>query len=445
MDEWRGFALFVRPLTTLPPAPLAFGVFWLALLTTPFALAHSFRQRFRAHEKTTQPAAGTTASDLSVVALAIVGLLAPFVAVRFLWLILFPLLLGADRLHALSSDRGANPFAAAIAALSLTLVPLYWIGAERAAVPSNARTKNFAAAFDADRYSAHAVWFLADSEVEGKLFHPYFMGGFLDYWLAPKTQTFIDGSLNVPPNVLADYGRYQSPAFENRETVLDTYEIDFFVGVGFPLEPLKGRPWRYTTNDLAHTNSWMLVFRNLRSAVYMRRHSRNAENLARITAYYERAGIPFSETQGLDVSLVLESAPAWAVEHGVAPHDFLPLRRAALGQGQRLRPALRARARDRLATTYAVLDLCEKALTLDRSAIRQQSQETDTAGTNRAPSRHRRIKACQARLANPTSTRITWLTPIEAGRIRGVQRKPPTRMRTRSGTDRTLKDYSGSQ
>ena len=63
-------------------------------------------------------------------------------------------------------------------------------------------SSGYAVPYHAGKYQAHGVWFLADAELEGNLFNEYYMGSFLGYWLSPRLRAFVNGSLNVPPDVI---------------------------------------------------------------------------------------------------------------------------------------------------------------------------------------------------------------------------------------------------
>ena len=59
-------------------------------------------------------------------------------------------------------------------------------------------------------------------------------------------------------------------------------------------------------------SSRLLVSRGPRHAIYLRRNERNAENLERVIAYYEREGVPFDRNRGLDVKAVIDARPVEA-------------------------------------------------------------------------------------------------------------------------------------
>ena len=55
----------------------------------------------------------------------------------------------------------------------------------------------YGAPYPTQRYNAHAVWFLADAGLEGRLFNEYPVGGFMSFWLAPAVQVASSGTMNV--------------------------------------------------------------------------------------------------------------------------------------------------------------------------------------------------------------------------------------------------------
>lgn len=364
MDEWRALAPFALPVDDLPPARAAWGAWWITTLWTLALTAPLLRER-----RVTYFQGGWTGLGL-----AFVGLLAPLVAVRFLWLGFLPLLwIGAQWGPSLRERTGRAAFVAllgACVALTLSLDPRGGGAALRSPVGTIA-----ARTYDADRYYAHALWFLSGTAVEGRLFHPYFMGGFTGFWLGSELSTFADGSLNFPEDVLVDHAAVlqDRPATVGAEDVtelLDRYGVNVFVGVGLPVPPLPGRPWRYSTTLLEDDSRWLLVYRGLRSAVYLRRSPENAANLARIADYYAEQGVPFDVDSGFDADDVLQQAPAWAIEHGAAPRDLFELRRS-LETGP---PRQRNRARDRLTWVLAVLGEYEKAWSLSSNHRRSDAE-----------------------------------------------------------------------
>jgi tetratricopeptide (TPR) repeat protein len=224
--------------------------------------------------------------------------------------------------------------------------------------------------YHAGKYQAQLAWFMQDAGLEGNAYSEYAISNFLGFWLTPGTRLFINGSLNVPPDVVeanrALRRRTGTSADESFERLLDRYAVDFFLGMRLPVVPPPGRPWFYTTAHVERSAGWIPIFRSLTSSIYMRVDERNASNLERIAAYYEEQGIPFDRERGFDAEAAIRSAPGWCFRFGLVPLDFAVL----IAQSQGFEAASRAAAQTRLASVYAALGLYEQAMRVDRRLLR---------------------------------------------------------------------------
>ncbi len=371
IDEWRPFALLGWPSLHLPPTPLAWLGSWGIVAGVALGLVAVFGPLARQLTAFSGDARAGRAEgrawlprDPGLIALALVGAVAPFVAVRFQWMNLLALgwLASVWRIRTPQAPSTHRPAWALVVAVAL-LAGLVWGSGWRILAPRGGLDR-YREPYATDRYYAHAVWFLADTGVEGRLFHPYFMGGFVEYWLSPRLTAFVDGSLNVPASVLADYGSILTAGGSaeglHPARLLDRYGVDFFIGVGLPILPPPGRPWRYTTTHLERHPDWLLVYRGLRSAVYLRRSERNRANLARIARYYAAQGVPFDRERGLDVERMLSTAGDWSIRHGAAPRDL----RALLGVAPPASSDASWSPGRRSGLTYAALGLYDEALAM---------------------------------------------------------------------------------
>ncbi len=375
-DEWAPVRLFELPVPKLPPSPLAWVAVWGLLLVTPCAVLLQARRRRRV-----AASPGVAAIDPALVALAAAGSLAPLSAVRLLWLGVFPLLLVGRCARELGPVRGASrraiSWASALAAVLLVAAfvrlgdwPMISQGIHRA---------RYARPYPAGKHHAHAVWFLRDAELGGNLFNDYQDGNFLGYWLAPRLRVFVNGSLNVPRDLM----RARAAILDHRGlepgegflALLARQRIDVFLGTGLPRVSPESRPSVSTTTHLERAPGWILVFRNLDGAVYLRRGGRNRSNLERLAAYYERQGVPFDPEQGFDVARVLREAPRWAFEHGLVPGNLVQLERAASSPD----PDARSAAQERLAALFAALGLYERAVAIDRDLLRTNPRSVPAA------------------------------------------------------------------
>ena len=232
--------------------------------------------------------------------------------------------------------------------------------------------------YPAIKYFAHAVWFLRDAQLEGNLFNDYSAGNFLSYWLAPRMRVFVNGSLNVPRHVMTARQTIRQRGWQSDEAfadLLDRYGIDVFFGTGEPVMPDENRPVISTTTHLEDTPGWILVFRNIRSAVYLRANERNRSNLERVAAWYAREGVPFDPVRGFETDRVLREAQPWAIEHGLVPTHLEQLEWAA----HSLDPSLRPAAQERLASIYAALGLYARAEAIDRRLLRSDPRSIPAA------------------------------------------------------------------
>ncbi len=327
-DEWAPLRLLALPAANLPPSPVAWAAVWGLCIATPCAVA----LQLRAHRQR-----GAAPPDAALLAAAALSLAAMLSAVRLSWLGITPLLAIAGAVRALARPGFAAPrtarWGAAVAALAL--VPAFARYGDWPMISRGIQPAVYARPYPPEKFHAHAVWFLRDAGVEGRLWNDYQSGGFVSYWLAPRLRAFVNGSLNVPAEVMVDGAAVRARAGarpgERFTELLDRYEIDLFFGVGAPVIARANQPARQTTAHLEHTAGWMLVFRNADSGVYLRDAERNRANLARVIDYYARAGVPFDPQRGFDADAAIAAAPGWAERHGLVPVDFgaaAPARRA---------------------------------------------------------------------------------------------------------------------
>jgi hypothetical protein len=326
-----------------------------------------------------RPGAGRAvpALDPALAAVALASLAAMLWAVRLLWLAIFPLWAAAQGLRRRRPLTRRGP-AWAAAALAVLLVPAFCRYGDWPLISQGVQRHTYSAPYPAAKYNAHAVWFLRDAGLAGNLWNDYASGNFLGYWLAPRLRAFVNGSLNLPRQAmrarqLIHYGGWdaQTPLGE----LLDRYRVDVFFGTGEPVASASSRGPVHTTTHLESLPGWTLVFRNLRSAVYLRADARNAANRERVAAYYASAGVPFDAERGFDVESVLREAPEWAIAHGVAPAGFGRLEALA----HSLDPVRGPAARARLASLYLALGQYERAETLDRRQLQRDPGDAAAA------------------------------------------------------------------
>lgn len=371
-DEWAPVHLFSLPTPLLPPSPLAFGLLWGLWVVTPILGIRALLPTRTRAELTHGKKEGI---DPAVVAMAVAGLCAPLIAVRFMWLGILPLVVCAQASRGwLETPTKMRASHRGLLALCSSALLLGFIHAGpwpmiSAILPGT--WSGYAAPYPAAKYTAHSVWILDDAEVEGTLFSEYFAGGFVGFWLAPEIHTFVNGTLNVTPETIAANRRLlerrgERPG-ESFSDLLDRHEIDFFVGNRLPRERPTNRPRYYTTAHLERTEGWIPIFRNLAGAVYMRAVPENAKNLERIVRYYRRQGVPFNREVGFEIERVISARLDWAIGHGVVPIFFDDL----VGQAS----DGNKNARTHLASLFATLGLYERAIDLDRELLEDNTDD----------------------------------------------------------------------
>jgi hypothetical protein len=402
-DEWSGVDLFSLPVPTLPPSLLAWLIFWALVIGTLAATACAVRS----WRQTPSGADGDDSVDPALVALALVSLALPLIAVRFLWLGIFPLLLlaQAGRGWLASRQRGSRlaPWAGAAAALLLLPAFLQWGPWPMVSRALPAAWIGYRQPYNAGKYHANLIWMLEDAGLQGTAFTDYHMAGFAGFRLAPEIRTLINSSLNVSQEVIAANlplrQRRGEREGERYTELLDRHGIDLFLGIRLPHVAGVARPWFHTTGHLERTSGWIPVFRNLTGAVYLRANERNRANLDRVVEYYADQGIPFDPTRGFDPEQVVRKDHSWAIRHGLIPRHFEQITSAAYGA----EPKLRLWARDSLASLYAALGLYELAIELDRKRL-ESNPDVLTA--------RRRLVWCLLRLRR-TSEAVAAAGPLD--------------------------------
>lgn len=363
VDEWASFDPFAH--TNMAPAVSELA--WLAsdaLLALFLVAALLLGLRFlRAPDR-----ARLEACDPVRLALGLASIVALLVSIRFVWLAVFPLLFLLAAARRLPATTG---FEAACAAASVGLAVAFPLVGGFATAASHFPQQPgawLADGYTGRRFFGEGVRFLKETGVQGTLFHTYGAGGFLCHQLAPQLRTFVDGSMNFPEDVAADYRNVSehrgSRPGETAADVLERRGVDFFFGVGVPMgAPRPGATEVYTTVALESDPRWLLVSRSLRHAVYLRANARNRENLARIAEWYAAQRVPFDPARGLDPDAVIAASPEWAQAWGLLPEAWPELVAA-----ERL-PAQRLGALEQIGLVYALAGAYESQLANDRLAV----------------------------------------------------------------------------
>jgi hypothetical protein len=225
------------------------------------------------------------------------------------------------------------------------------------------------------RYCGAGMRFLRDARLRGRLFHPFNLGGFLGYWLAPDLRIFIDGRMDhYPGEVLTDYLKLRNASRGGAprllQDLLDKWEIDIFFGTSFPENRYPDRHW---IAHLRRLPGWTLAFASENHAVYLRRTSRNEQNFKRVMAYYRQRQLHFSVAGGLDVSRTIRSRPGWSKRQGLIPEHFKALEE----RSQSSEPEVRLIALQQLGWLFWQIGAFEDGVAVERKllALRPELKE----------------------------------------------------------------------
>jgi hypothetical protein len=299
---------------------------------------------------------------------------ASLVAVRFHWLSLFPLLYLLRGLRATPARLGSR-WVISAAALGLACALPVSGGFAGFAAEVAREPEGYRADWLDERYAGSGARFLAETQLEGRLYHPFNLGGFLGYWLAPRLATFIDGRLDhVPADVLDDYlilrrTSQSGPTAPLRER-LERWGIDVVFADAFAPE------WyakRHSGVHLRRLPEWILIHASRSHGIYLRRNPRNVENLRRVANYYAARGIAFDPRHGLDVHRALAQAPGWSREQSLV----MPNEGAFESWVEHRDPARRRRAREALAGHAWRIGDFERSLTLDGALLAETPEDRD--------------------------------------------------------------------
>lgn len=211
----------------------------------------------------------------------------PFVSQRFAWTGFVPLIFVVTSLpHARGRDVVAGAAAASL---------IVWLGLGLLDTAPLARD------FRTAMFPVHAMSFLEEARLEGKLFTSNKWGGYVLFRTGEQYPTFVDGRwITIGEQVVRD-----SHVIANRtpgyEKLLDAYGIEILlVHRGWMTEPIRA------------DGGWIAVFENWNSGVYLRPGPALESNLAHASRYYAARGVPFDPGRGFVERDAVETSPEWA-------------------------------------------------------------------------------------------------------------------------------------
>jgi len=360
--SWNPFAPIHDLIAFTPLSWLLMDLlFGAALLTGAWQLVRFVRRR---------DSASLARLDLVHGALAGAALIACLVALRFHWLAFLPLVYLLRRWRERERPLAVASLGFAAATVLLAVAMPRATSAKRLAKPFAREPDGWRGGAMDERYCGPGMRFLADADIEGRLYQPFNEGGYLGYYLAPRLRTFIDGRLDhVPAEVLDDYlairrASRDGPSARLRDR-LDRWGIDVFFADTFPE---RWYPERASGFQLRRMPEWQRVYASRNCAVYLRRSPANRENLERVVDYYRERRVPFDPGRGFDAARALRESPGWARAQRIEVADAARLeawRRDA-------DPALRRRALAELAEHAWRIGDFEGALALDEAWLAEE-------------------------------------------------------------------------
>jgi hypothetical protein len=216
----------------------------------------------------------------------------PFASQRFVWSRFVPLVFLATQWRPSPRIDRIAGLAAALLVVARAAALDPGVVAGRLAASSNFRPATF---------PVGAMTFLAEADLEGRLFNSNKWGGYVLFRTHEQYPIFIDGRwITIGEQVLRD-----SDAIAKRRPgypeLLDAYAIEIL---------LVHRGWM--TEGVRREGRWIPVFENWNSGVYLRPGPNLAANLERCRDYYARRKIPFDSETGFVERLAAEANPRWA-------------------------------------------------------------------------------------------------------------------------------------
>ena len=227
-------------------------------------------------------------------------------AARFVWLLTIPLILAAHYFSMVMTTLDKASERSLVPGLTVWLLfwasIFFWINTARTAIPWNMHH-----AVAQNHYPTAIADILKEVPLKGRMFNPYGWGAYLIFSLYPDYQVFVDGRTVLHGGaLLRDHYTilHENPGYQT--LVDDKYQFDFMM-----------LSKEYGVLNRLSNNSWILLFENYNSSLYLRRNQANGSNLRRFADYYSANGIPFDMKRGFDATAAMKNGPSWARRHGL--------------------------------------------------------------------------------------------------------------------------------
>jgi hypothetical protein len=240
---------------------------------------------------------------------ALIGLMMSVLAlsaIRFVWLLAIPLLLTMRyfvvAFDTVNTGEKRSIVPGIVGWVLFAAGTLFWINTGIATIPLNTRQ-----IIENERYPTSVARILGQVHLDGRMFNPYGWGGYLIFHLFPDYKVFLDGRTVLHGARLLQDHYTILHGNQGYQTLIDkTYQFDFMI--------LPKEHWMI---DRCPTDSWVLLFENYNSSLYLRRNQDNRSNLNRFARYYEINKVPFDTERGFDVLTVIQNNPEWARRYGL--------------------------------------------------------------------------------------------------------------------------------
>ncbi|MCB1042334.1 MAG: hypothetical protein KDC35_05330 [Acidobacteria bacterium] len=264
IDEWGAFTFFrIPPYFPLSSPTLHIATFCLslALLAATILIA----KRFVSSRQTAEMA------EMLLTVQAVLALAALVYAIRFLWMV--PVIIVAMQHH-----LRRWPVFSSMLFLITVVCHFNHPSTQATFFPLShpyQRDLYRRMAFDAIKFNHRAVAFLKDHELHGNVLNPYFMGGYLAYWL-PQSRTFVDGRFDrYSAEVDADQNALKNGS-GNWVSLSDKYRFDMVIAP-------HTQDWQPCIAALTALE-WPLIYSDADSSIYARPSywSAHSEQLAHI-------------------------------------------------------------------------------------------------------------------------------------------------------------------
>jgi hypothetical protein len=227
-------------------------------------------------------------------------------AIRFVWLLAIPLLLTVRyfvvAFETVNTGKKRSVVPGIVGWILLSAGTLFWINTGIATIPLNIRQT-----VENERYPTSVARILGQVHLDGRMFNPYGWGGYLIFHLYPDYKVFMDGRTVLHgTRLLQDHYTilYGNQGYQG--LIDKTYQFDFMI-------LRKG----HGMIDTCPADSWVLLFENHNSSLYLRRNQVNKSNLHRLAHYYRINKVPFDTERGFDVLTVVQDNPEWARQYGL--------------------------------------------------------------------------------------------------------------------------------